>query len=276
MAWYTWGPIGGEGRGTEIEVMSSAFMPLLVVDVGNTRIKWGQCDATAVVDSASLPPDDPEAWQRQLLAWHLTGPLRWVVSGVHPARRDRLVEWLRQREVSQEVRVVDAPTLLPLKVALDHPEWAGIDRLLNAVAANTRRQPNHGAAIIDAGSAVTVDYVDERGVFRGGAILPGFRLMAKALHDYTALLPVVDICGEVPMPATATVPAVQGGIFLAIVGGVREVIERYQRQLTAGSGLEVFVTGGDGELITSMRPTTRWPAMTLEGLRVTAMRREGP
>ncbi|MEK7734665.1 MAG: type III pantothenate kinase, partial [Pseudomonadota bacterium] len=47
--------------------------------------------------------------------------------------------------------------------------------------------------LVDAGSAVTVDYVDQDGAFCGGAILPGLRLMAKALHDYTALLPLIEV-----------------------------------------------------------------------------------
>ena len=82
---------------------------------------------------------------------------------------------------------------MPLEVELEHPDKVGIDRLLNAVAANRRRQEHVAAILVDAGSAVTVDYLDGNGVFRGGAIFPGFRLMARALHDYTALLPIVDI-----------------------------------------------------------------------------------
>src|SRR5205085_7856667 len=109
--------------------------------------------------------------------------------GVHPARRQRLADWLLAR--GDEVEVVVSPGRLPLATALPQPEKAGIDRLFNAVAVNSRRRPNAAAVVVDAGSAVTVDLVDEHGVFRGGAILPGLRLMAQALHDYTALLPAV-------------------------------------------------------------------------------------
>src|ERR1700688_4046772 len=78
----------------------SRFMkPSLVVDVGNSRIKWGRCaDGSASIAAvASLPPEDPEAWQRQFNEWGLGHGENWLVSGVHPERRDRLIEWLRER-----------------------------------------------------------------------------------------------------------------------------------------------------------------------------------
>ena len=91
------------------------------------------------------------------------------------------------------MRVLQYAGELPLRVELEKPDHVGIDRLLDAVAVNSRRAPGVPAVIIDAGSAVTVDLVDGAGAFRGGAILPGLRLMAKSLHDYTALLPLIEL-----------------------------------------------------------------------------------
>src|SRR4051812_37005032 len=149
--------------------------PDLVADVGNSRVKWGRCSADAVLESASLPFDDPIAWQEQLDRWGIQASLRWVVTGVHPPRRERLADWLRQR--GDQVWVLDSWQRLPLRVALEHPERVGIDRLFNAVAANQRRKPGRPAILIDAGSAVTVDWLDEHGAFCGGTIFPGLRLM---------------------------------------------------------------------------------------------------
>ena len=243
--------------------------PHLVVDVGNSRIKWGLCAAAAVTACAALPPDDPDAWQQQLAAWGLTGPLHWTVSGVHPARRQRLADWLRER--GDTVELVTAPGQLPLQTALPHPDKAGIDRLLNAVAVNSRRRPGVPAVAVDAGSAVTVDYVDEHGIFRGGAILPGLRLMAQALHDYTALLPVVAVDGPAAMPGLSTAEAIKAGVLAAAVGGIERLIGALERAAPAGA-VQVFLAGGDGGLLTChlTRPAEHWPAMTLEGLRLTA------
>jgi pantothenate kinase type III len=97
--------------------------PSLVVDVGNSRIKWGLCQDPMLY--SSLPPDDPAAWQQQMVAWGQTGPLTWAIAGVHPERRDRLAGWARQR--GDTMWVLDDWHSLPLTVRLEHPEWVGID-----------------------------------------------------------------------------------------------------------------------------------------------------
>jgi type III pantothenate kinase len=255
--------------------MPSRRAPHLVVDVGNTRMKWGLCDATAIVDFAALAPDDPTAWQQQLDAWRLTGPLMCAVCGVHPQRRDQLADWLRQR--GDVVRLFNSHRQLPLEVALRQPGKVGIDRLLNAVAVNTRRAEAAPAIIVDAGSAVTVDYVDELGVFCGGAILPGLGLMARALHDYTALLPLIEVDANVKLPGTSTIQAMKAGIFCTAVGGIGEVIKRLGEHQPKPNEMQVFVGGGDGAQLAPhlRRPASLWPRMTLEGLRIAAWPAEG-
>src|SRR5262249_57815411 len=88
-------------------------MPELVADVGNTRVKWGLLapDEAGFRAAESLPPDEPDVWARQLAAWEAEGlnpvPRSWVVAGVHPPRRDRLIDWLRGR--GDRVRLLDDP-----------------------------------------------------------------------------------------------------------------------------------------------------------------------
>jgi type III pantothenate kinase len=249
----------------------SNMKPSLVVDVGNSRIKWGRCadGSASIAPIASLPPDDPESWQRQFAEWGLSRSETWVVSGVHPARRDRLIEWLRER--SGAVHMIDDPAQLLLEVALASPRAVGIDRLLAAVAGNCRRRPGVPAVIIDAGSAVTVDWLDGNGTFRGGAIFPGFRLMAQSLHDYTALLPQVEISrADPPLPGTSTPAAMEAGIFWSVAGGINAIVAQLAGLSDAKPDL--WITGGDGALL---RPAVDgqphlWPEMTLEGLRLTA------
>src|SRR5437879_1225834 len=93
--------------------------PDVVADVGNTRIKWGRCSADAVVEAVSLPPDDTEAWQRQRAAWTLQPTTTWAIAGVHPARRDQLAEWVRQRG-DRTIILRDAGSL-PLVVKVPKP-----------------------------------------------------------------------------------------------------------------------------------------------------------
>jgi type III pantothenate kinase len=241
--------------------------PNVVVDVGNTRIKWGLCGEDAVRSTCSLPHEDPRAWERQLDQWPEARGL-WVVSGVHPKRRDQLMEWLRAR--GQHVYLLDDPKDLPLRVLVARPEHVGVDRLLDAVAANSRRQGGAPAVIIDAGSAVTVDSVDDNGAFIGGAILPGMRLMAKALHDYTALLPLLPVPEKPPdVPGTNTPAAMELGIFWAVAGGIAALLREYRSYYKAK--IQVFLTGGDGPRLHPLFPEAQlWTEMTLEGIRLSA------
>jgi type III pantothenate kinase len=236
--------------------------------VGNTRIKWGRCRAGRVEAVQGVPHEAPEIWAESLREWKLPVGSVWVLTGVHPRARDGLADWLRRR--GEQVRAVLQARELPLRVELEKPDHAGIDRLLNAVAVNGRRRSGCPAVIVDAGSAVTVDLVDCDGAFRGGAILPGLRLMARSLHDYTALLPLIDLPVDVPpYPGAATRSALEVGIFWAVAGGIQGLIDVYRRDSRVEP--EIYLTGGDAELLARGLPgVISWPTMTLEGVRMTA------
>ncbi|TMQ35093.1 MAG: type III pantothenate kinase [Planctomycetota bacterium] len=145
--------------------------PDVVVDVGNSRIKWGRCREDRVVENASLPLNDSAAWEAKFQAWEMADGRAFVIGGVNPATQDRLIDWLQQRKV--QVSVLTSLSYVPIEVGVAVPESVGLDRLFNAVAARQRVQRSVSCFIVDAGSAVTVDWVDEKGRFRGGAIFPG-------------------------------------------------------------------------------------------------------
>jgi type III pantothenate kinase len=250
--------------------------PSVVADVGNTRIKWGLVTSLGIGAATSLPADDLATWRNQIEEWHLNGSVAWVVTGVHPERRDRMVAWLRERR--QEITVLDDWRKLPLSIDLDGPDTAGIDRLLTAVAANQRRDPGTPAIVITAGTAVTVDLLDEGGVFRGGAILPGLNLMARALHEHTALLPLVKLpCTPPTTAGRTTATAIQGGVFWAVAGGIQVLVQQFARR--GHPAPHLFLTGGDAPLLEKawseeFAPLSHvpsvWPWMTLEGIRLAA------
>src|SRR5262249_43303846 len=147
----------------------------------------------------------------------------------------------------------------------------GIDRLLNAVAVNTRRGKDKPAVIVDAGSAITVDYVDRHGAFQGGVIFPGMGLMARSLDNFTALLPLVEVPESIPaVPGKNTVDAIQAGLRGAAAGGIQAVIDRLAEQ--GATDPEVFLAGGDGPLLRQALhgEVQLWPMMTLEGILLAA------
>jgi type III pantothenate kinase len=257
----------------------------VAVDVGNTRIKWGVKDqaSSRILQIASLP-EDPDAWQTQRQSWlakglvPAQGQAAWVLASVQPHRCERLRTWLEDQ--GDHVEQLCSARQLPLAVALEHPDRAGIDRLLNAVAAARVLPAGTPAILVDVGSAVTVDWLDATHTFRGGAIFPGLRLMAQALHQYTALLPQVDLSLPVPeLPGQSTIPAMQAGVFWAVVGGIDRAADRLRRR--AANDPRLFVTGGDAGFIVealsrmehaalSALTITLWPEQTLEGIRISA------
>jgi type III pantothenate kinase len=249
----------------------------IVVDIGNSRMKWGRVDGGGVATAVSLPLDDLVAWERQRAEWRLTGSLHWVVAGVRPRTQDTLLTWLKSH--GDTARLLDRAAELPLIVKLPEPDKVGIDRLLAAVGANSRRAVNpnsaaQGAIVVGVGTAITVDLIDTEGVFLGGAIMPGPRLMALSLHEHTALLPLVETIPPWPSaPATATRPAIELGIHWAMVGGINGLIrEMGARVACEPEAMDIFVTGGGAALVIHrlIGRTHYCPELVLEGICLTA------
>ncbi len=126
----------------------------------------------------------------------------------------------------------------------------GSDRIANVAALAARNcQPG---LVIDCGTAVTFELLDSNGSFRGGAIAPGRALMNRALHEYTAQLPLVEL--EQTTPETDlgcnTAAAIQLGINYSLIGGVREFINRLQKE-SDYHNLKIVAIGGDAPLLTT-------------------------
>lgn len=247
--------------------------PDVVVDIGNSRMKWGRVPLDGYRHVASLPHDDPRAWDEQLAEWRTEYPVRWAAASVNPPALSSFLIWAGGR--GERVCVIDRPELVPIMADVDEPGRVGIDRLLNAVAARVRVPAGGPIVVIDVGSAVTVDLVDERGVFRGGAILPGPRLLAQSLHAYTAKLPDLPI-HEVPnidLPGRNTRDAITAGIMAALMGGCQMLVDEYAA--LCSSPPSVLMAGGavgyliDYDFAPNVEVGGPFP-LTLEGLRIAA------
>ena len=198
------------------------------------------------------------------------GHLRWHIGSVNRPAASRLIDWLRNHRAADEIMLLTSGDL-PLAVKLPRPDMVGVDRLLDALAANRLRTPGHPAVVVDAGSAITVDLVDAGGAFRGGAILPGIAMSARALHEFTDLLPRIDMAELAePPPAlgTATVAAMRSGLFWGAVGAVRQLVEQFTGGHQTQGDAEVFLTGGAGPVVAQLMGTAaRYvPHLTLAGI----------
>ena len=190
----------------------------------------------------------------------------WVVAGVAPQRRDGLCDWLRKNQ--QQVRLLDSYRRLPLEVKLPEPDKVGIDRLLNAVAANTRRPPGESVILVDAGTAVTVDWLDETGAFRGGAIFPGAALMAQA-RAMRWRLPAATHSTLIGLLAATGMRVGRRGMFGPTVPAgthLREVVEGVfpPQALLDGVLADVCGDAKDVEIVARAVPNRRPAAALLE------------
>ena len=166
--------------------------------------------------------------------------------------------------------VIDNPFVLPLTLSVDSPRTVGVDRLFNAIAANVIRPAGKAMIIVDSGTATTVDVVSSEGVFEGGAILPGFQLCSRALHQYTALLPQIanaELAVSTPVAlGKNTRDALRSGLFWGQIGAVKELLRHLHQELPDGT--LTIMTGGAGRLLVPQFPSDvlHEPFLTLQVL----------
>lgn len=256
---------------------------VIVVDAGNTRVKFAWMEFipgqgvpqtrgfVAIPIGQPLPNETLREWIR------VSRPRQVVVDGSNPPEVDRVLrEW--PTEGAKPLRLGNREQL-PLVIDVEFPDKVGIDRLLNAIAANARRQPGQIAIVIDSGTATTVDLVDGHGTFRGGAILPGFEMGAKALNEYTALLPLIQhhrLHDRVPPPVGRnTTEALESGLYWGHVGAVKQLIKSIRNEFPTAPGVPaplVMLSGGAGPVLRRHLGDVDWePALCLQGLALAAV-----
>lgn len=259
---------------------SNSF-PLVAVDIGNSRVKLGLFESRPIQGVMPVPARTlivgPDLIHPELEAW-LTGPCishPWLISSVQRQTAANLANLLRQRGV-HGLNFLQA-TDLPITTDLLKPAQIGIDRLVNAVAANAFKEPGRAAIVISVGTAITVNAIDEHGVFLGGAILPGIAMSARALHEFTDLLPQSEMT-ELHSPPDAlgkdTTSALQSGLYWGAVGAMRELTARLGHQLASP---QLFLTGGAAPSISQYlvdsagKPALYVPHLTLAGIALSAV-----
>ena len=250
-------------------------MSVALIDIGNSRIKWGiagdegvsairAVTRAAAVESEYVPLlNSFPAEVSRIVAANVAGST--LAEGLGAAAHDRFnidIEFLRSRA-----------QFGGLSNAYAKPGTLGVDRwaaMLGVIAAGA------GAAlVVDAGTACTIDRIDENGVHRGGMILPGAGMMENALLSRTADIRFRREQLEDPTTpgeffASNTPLAVQNGCLQAIVGAITRSYDTLQKSTRSAS---FWITGGDAPSLLPHLPAEveHRPALVLEGLRYFAM-----
>lgn len=220
--------------------MNDANNRFLAIDQGNSFIKLSLFEGDCLKESMRVPSDAEEKLFAAVEVWHPRCGAFCSVGKIDP----RMVESLRLA-LDGRLLVVSRSTRLPIGVEYSTPSTLGLDRL--ALAAGAERVcPGECVAVVDAGTAVTIDVVDAEGVFRGGRITSGMHLRFEALHHFTAALPLVSERGDTPLLGYSTDTAIRSGVVLGLADEVVETFRRYKEHFGCS---RLLLTGGDAPVL---------------------------
>ncbi len=209
----------------------------LVIDAGNTALKAGLFLNKQLLSYYSNLTDEA---LEQLVS---ENPIQNVIiSSV--ARQDSY-----NGLFSEGIKVFNLTHALPVpvEVAYHTPHTLGADRLASAAGAHALAPDKH-KLVIDAGSCITYDYTDAQGIYHGGNICPGLNMRFKALHTFTARLPLLQKSDNVPLIGTDTTTSIQSGVIHGIVAELNGMISTYQEKIPE---LSIFLCGGDADFFES-------------------------
>ncbi len=254
---------------------------ILLLDIGNTTLKWAQ-----LLDGALTPQQllvhrdaDPQVWMKALFRERFR-PARLLVANVAGIEMQERIAAEAQRlwQVEPQFAVV-AAVAQGVTHAYRDVAAHGVDRWLATIAAY--RLAGGAACVVDAGTAMTVDGVDAKGLHLGGLILPGVQMMIDALFGRTAdiarqarrisAMPGADASGAAGLLATDTAQAVANGAVLAVAAVADRAIVEVSRRVSAEP--RVFLTGGDAERVSKVMQTSTLqivPDLVLQGLALLA------
>ena len=197
---------------------------MILLDIGNTFTRIVNGKDTRIVPTAELTPADLPSGDIAACC---------VVPAVKERLKDCNIFWLTSANAGDFVDFtqIDTSTL-------------GADRVANAVA--LAAEYPLPAVCVDCGTAITLEVVDADRVFRGGAIVPGRKLMRKALFEGTAQLPDSPLLTEMPEKiGVNTATSIAFGIDRGVIGMVRELLACTAAQYGNNGKITVVFTGGD-------------------------------
>jgi type III pantothenate kinase len=230
-------------------------MNILAVDIGNTNITIGLYLGDEEQFIKSIPGESRKeltnclksAWQKVPIVKRSKEKKRngiIVVSSVKPAWT-KLIEQIVKDNFGEKILLIGKDIPLPMTLWVDEPDKVGADRIVAAAAAYAVVED--AVAVADFGTAVTIDLVDEKGVFLGGVICPGFETSAKALNENTAQLPKIKVTRPKTPYGKNTTEAINCGLYYSAVATLQEVIRHYAEKI--GKWPHTVLTGSAAETI---------------------------
>jgi type III pantothenate kinase len=256
---------------------------LLVIDVGNTNVKFALFDGDAmktrwrIATDARRTADEYVVWLNQLL--EIEGYTRAIVkaviiSSVVPRALHNL-QMLSSKYFGVEAYIAGRESVAwRIALLVDEPQAVGADRAINAIAAQSLETGDK--IVISFGTATTLDYVNGEGAYCGGLIAPGVNLSLEALVAAAAKLPRIAI--EAPPSASVIGLTTESQMLIGIYWGYVSMIEGLMARMKAeiGKPVKVIATGGLATLFQQHKHLFDLvePDLTLHGLALLYAKRE--
>lgn len=209
----------------------------ICIDQGNSKLKMALFDDAHLVADYLCKDSALALLDELLFNYKIEKAIYSSVSGYN----EELMAHLK----TNVAHFMQMHTSVRLPIVNDYatPESLGVDRLAAAVGAYSLR-PNTNLLIIDAGSAITYDFVTAEGHYKGGNIAPGLKMRLRALHEYTANLPMVTVLEEETYPLFGS--STQEAIAAGVLNGITHEMNGYISELVYKYGnICVFLTGGN-------------------------------
>jgi type III pantothenate kinase len=233
---------------------------IIVIDIGNTSIKIAVMDHLNVYKAKRT---DVSGFTGELQRLQEVYPEINEVALCNVGKfPKKLLQYLKIKfelvfEISQNIQ-------LPFN---NHYQslTLGNDRIALVAGALSLSNKNKPILVIDAGTCVTYDFVNEDKNYYGGAISPGLKLRYESLHNFTANLPLLEAQYVKEMTGNSTETSIHSGVVNGLSLEIKGVIKRYKK---CHNELDVFITGGDSELLVKQLKNRFFasPFLTLHGI----------
>lgn len=209
-------------------------MTTLCFDFGNTRLKAAIFNEENFVEDFFLTDDNTETIQSLIEKYQ---PQKSILSSVikHNAAIEDL---LAQKTIFHKLSV---STKINFSTPVGKPETIGADRLA-LMAAAVHFYPKQNNLVIGLGSCITYNFINQYHQFLGGSISPGMDMRFKSMHDYTALLPLVQADWNFPLVGYDTKTNLQSGVINGMACEIQGIIEKYSNKY---GNFNVVLTGGN-------------------------------
>jgi len=213
---------------------------ILTVDIGNTRIKCAVFEGNTQIDTFFFTKKDFQKKIENILKTHQK-ITHLVVASVGDVEKESFLEFKKELKV----HFISHKDPFPFFNDYETPQTLGIDRMVLAAGA-IFKFPNQNRLVIDAGTCVTFDFIDDENRYHGGAIAPGLRLRYESLHNFTAKLPLLTLESPKGLIGKSTSESIHSGVVNGLVYEIDGFIDEYRARY---SNFIIILTGGDTDFL---------------------------